>query len=54
VTALIKELLILNQAEGVPTSENPTENEMEGRQNIRRGIRQELVQVLHLRDQNKS
>ena len=54
VTALIKELLILNQAEGVSTSENPTENEMEGRQNRRRGIRQELVQVLHLRDQNKS
>jgi len=54
VTALIKELLILNRAEITPTIESQTEREIEGRKAKRRRIRQELVQVLHLRDRKKS
>jgi len=54
VTALIKELLILNRAESTPAIESPTEEEIEGRMVKRRRIRQELVQVLHLRDRKKS
>jgi hypothetical protein len=53
VTALIKQLLILNRAES-PMIEPQTEKEMEGRKAKRRRIRQELVQVLHLRDRKKS
>jgi hypothetical protein len=54
VTTLIKELLILNQAESTPTIESRTVKEIEGRKAKRRSIRQELVQVLHLRDGKKS
>jgi hypothetical protein len=54
VTALIKELLILNRAERSPTIERLTEKEIEGRETKRRRIRQELVQVLHLRNRKKS
>ena len=54
VTALIKELLILKRAESTATIESPTEKEIEGRKFKRRRIRQELVQVLHLRDREKS
>jgi hypothetical protein len=54
VTALLKELLILNRAESAPTVESRTVKEIEGRKAKRRRIRQELVQVLHLRDRKKS
>ena len=54
VTALIKELLILNRAESTPPLESPTKKEIEGRKSKRRRIRQELVQVLNLRDRKKS
>jgi hypothetical protein len=54
VTALIKELLILNRAESTPTIEPPTDNEIERRKAKRRRIRQELVQALHLHDRKKS
>jgi hypothetical protein len=54
VTALIKELLILNRADCAPTIESQTEKETQGRKLKRRRIRQELVQVLHLRDRGKS
>jgi hypothetical protein len=54
VTALIKELIILNRAETTPMIESQTEREIEGRKAKRRRIRQELVQVLHLRDRKKS
>jgi hypothetical protein len=54
VTALIKELVILNRAESILTIESQTEREIEGRKAKRRRIRQELVQVLHLRDRKKS
>ena len=48
VTALIKELLILNRAESSSPLESPTAKEIEGRKSKRRRIRQELVRVLHL------
>jgi hypothetical protein len=54
VTALIKELLILNRAESSPTIEPPTEKEIEGRKVKRRRIRQELVQALHLHNRKES
>lgn len=54
VTALIKELLILNRVESTPTIEPPTENEIEGRKVKRRRIRRELVQALRLHDRKKS
>ncbi len=47
VTALIKELLILNRVESTAVIESPTKKEIEGRKAKRRRIRQELVQVLH-------
>ena len=50
VTALIKQLLILNRVESTPTIESPVGEELEGRQAKRRRIRQELVRVLRLRD----
>ena len=54
VTALIKELLLLNRAESTTTIEYPTDNEIEGRKVRRKRIRQELVQALHphLREQS--
>jgi hypothetical protein len=54
VTALIKELLVMNRAESTPTIEFQTVKEIEGRKVRRRRIRQELVQVLDLRDRKKS
>jgi hypothetical protein len=54
VTALIKELLILNRAEGTSPLESPTEQEIEGRKSKRKKIRQELVQVLSLPGRRKS
>jgi hypothetical protein len=54
VTALIKQLLILNRTESTPTIDSQNEREIEGRKAKRRRIRQELVQVLHLRDRKKS
>jgi hypothetical protein len=53
VTALIKQLLILNRTESTPTIDSQTEREIEGRKAKRRRIRQELVQVLHPRDRKK-
>ena len=47
VTALIKELLVLNRVESTPVIESPTKKEIDGRKAKRRRIRQELVQVLH-------
>jgi hypothetical protein len=46
VTALIRELLILNRVESAPTFQPPTVKEVEGRKSKRKRIRQELVQVL--------
>jgi hypothetical protein len=54
VTALIKELLILNRAESTSPLESPTEQEIEGRNSKRKRIRQELVQVLNLSGRRKS
>lgn len=54
VTALIKELLILNRTESTSTLESPTVQEIEGRKSKRRKIRQELVQVFNRRDGKKS
>jgi len=54
VTALIKELRILNRAEGTSPLESPTAQEIEGRKSKRRRIRQELVQVLNLSGRKKS
>ena len=54
VTALIKELVILNRAESTPTIEFPTVKEIERRKDKRRRIRQELVQAFHLHDSKKS
>ena len=54
VTALIKELLILNRADSTPSNESPTENEIEGRKSKRTRVRRELVQALHLRERKKS
>jgi hypothetical protein len=54
VTALIKELLILNRGESTPPLESPTVKEIEGRKSKRRRIRQELVQVLNRRDRKES
>lgn len=54
VTALIKELLILNRTESTSTLGSPTVQEIEGGKSKRRKIRQELVQVLNRRDGKKS
>jgi hypothetical protein len=54
VTVLIKELQTLNRAESTATIESPTEKVIAERKAIRRRIRQELVQLLHLRDRKKS
>ena len=50
MTALIKELLILNRAESTLALEPPTVKEVEGRRSKRKRIRQDLVQVLYLCD----
>jgi hypothetical protein len=52
VTALIRELLILNREESTPI-EFSSEKEIEGRKAQRRRIRQKLVEVLHLRDRKR-
>jgi hypothetical protein len=54
VTALIKELLILNRVERTSPLESPTEKEIEGRKSERKRIRQELVQVLNLSGRRKT
>jgi hypothetical protein len=54
VTALIKELLSLNRAEGTSPPESPTAQEIEGRKSERKRIRQELVQVLNLSGRRKT
>jgi hypothetical protein len=54
LTALIKELLILNAAESNPTLGPPTVKEVEERKFKRKRIRQELVQVLYLHDRKKA
>jgi hypothetical protein len=54
VTALIKELLILNRAEDTSPIESPTAQEIEGRKSNRRRIRQDLVQVLNLSGRKES
>ena len=54
ITALIKELQILNLAESTLTIASPTEKDMESRKGKRGRIRQELVRVLHLRDRKTS
>jgi hypothetical protein len=46
VTALIRELLILNRAESAPAVAPLTIEEMKGRKSKRMRIRQELVQAL--------
>jgi hypothetical protein len=46
VTALIRELLILNRAESAPRLEPVTVKEIEGQESKRKRIRQELVRVL--------
>ena len=53
VTALIKELLILNHEDISSATMPPAETGIEGRKAKRRRIRQELVQALHLRTRNK-
>jgi hypothetical protein len=54
VTALVKELLILNRAESTATVESQSVKEVEGRKSKRKRLRQELVQVLHRRDRKGS
>jgi hypothetical protein len=54
VTALVKELLILNRAESTATVESQSVKEVEGRKSKRKRLRQELVQVLHRRDRKES
>jgi hypothetical protein len=46
VTALIRELLILNRTESAPAVAPLTIKEMKGRRSQRKKIRQELVQAL--------
>lgn len=50
VTALIKELLILNREESSLTLQPQTGKQIERRRSKRKSIRQALVQVLSLRD----
>jgi hypothetical protein len=54
VTALVKELLIMNRAESTATVESQSVNEVEGRKSKRKRLRQELVQVLYRRDRKES
>jgi len=50
VTALIRELLVLNRAETAVKLKVPIAKETATRKSERKRIRQELVQVLNLRD----
>jgi hypothetical protein len=52
--ALIKELLVLNRTESSPESAGRTAEQVEKRGSMRKRLRQELVQVLYLRDRKKS
>jgi hypothetical protein len=52
--ALIKELLVLNRTESSPESVGWTAEQVEKRGSMRKRLRQELVQVLYLRDRKKS
>jgi hypothetical protein len=54
VTALIRELLMLNRIESAPTIEHPVGEDVGGRQAKRTRIRQELVQALDLHHRKKS
>ena len=53
VTALIKELLMLNRIKSAPTIEFPVGEEVGERQAKRTRIRQELVQALDLHHRKK-
>ncbi len=48
LTALIKELLVLDREESTPALEPQTLREVEGRKSKRKRLRQELVQFLSL------
>jgi hypothetical protein len=52
VTALIKELLILNRADRAPTIRPQSEKEIEWRKTKRTTVRQELVKASDLRDKH--
>ena len=52
VTALIKELPILNRADRAPTIRPQSEEEIEWRKTKRTTVRQELVKALDLRDKH--
>jgi hypothetical protein len=54
VVALIKELLVLNRTENVFELVGSTVKQIEERRAIRKRLRQELVQVLYLRDRRKT
>jgi hypothetical protein len=54
VTALVKELLIMNRTESTATVESPSVKEVEGQKSKRKRLRQELVQVLYRRDRKES
>ena len=53
VTALIKELLILNRAENSPPLRHQTAKDIEQQHFKRKSIRQALVQVLSVRDRKE-
>jgi hypothetical protein len=54
VIALIKELLVLNRTENTAQSGGWTVEQVEKRTSMRKSLRQELVQLLYLRDEGKS
>jgi hypothetical protein len=53
VVALVKELLVLNRTESFFELTGSTVKQVEKRRAIRKRLRQELVQVLYLRDRRK-
>jgi hypothetical protein len=53
VVALIRELLVLNRTESSFELAGSTVKQVEERRAIRKRLRQELVQVLYLRDRRK-
>jgi hypothetical protein len=53
VVALIKELLVLTRTESSPESAGWTAEQVGKRKSMRKRLRQELVQVLYLRDRRK-
>jgi hypothetical protein len=53
LTALIKELLVLDREESTPALEPQTLREVEGRKSKRKRLRQELVQFLSLHNRRK-